>query len=1619
MKPKFRNLIASFAPLSRTSLIVVASICAAGSSHADQTWTGASDALWSSTGNWSGGALPLPTENSVFNGGANLTIDTVASQNIGGISVTSPTGPVTINNNTLTLGSGGIDMSAATQNLTLGSAVTLANDLAQEWKVASGQLLTINGAVTGVTGVVRLNTTAGGTINVSSGTANNLLGRFATLNQADFAGLDASKNVVAGASLSGLGLVTYVANPVGTGANTANLGNGSYDVIDVVNSNLAGYPSAFRLGGTSINSGRGIRFNTAHATGADWVIDNSSSRNFAVQPGYGILVGSAVNTNVVWNGSGTIRTFGSGQHDLYITNHSANSLIFNCGFSVSSGRTWRMTKSGSGKVIFAGQADSVNGGLHIDKGTVQIGNGGATGTVNGTGSYTIASGATLDFNRTDTALSVANVIAGDGVVNQVGTGTVALTGTNTFSGGTNITAGAIAAASGANFGTGGITINGGGVQFAGVFDFTGHLVTIGSAGATFNTNGNAITLVNAFASGSTGSVTKTGAGSLTLTATNDYSGGTVVNAGTLLVNGSSSTGSGTVTVNSGSTIGGTGSATGLVDVKSGGILSPGAGIGTLTVGSLNLNAGSAATYEFNSSPSNDLVAVSGPLTINGGAITLTDVTGSPTNFTTPGTYNLISHTAATLGAGVASLSIANAQPGFTYTLNDTGSMITLTIGTTGVVAHWLTDASGSWIDGVNWSSNPTIPNGNANTAIFDKALTANATISLDGSKTVGALTFSSATFGYTIVPGSGGSITLSNGANPATIANNVGIHEITADIALTSNTLLSSGTVAESLTLSGIVSGSGTLTKPGPGSLSLLGNNTFNGLLTLTGGSTTFTSGALGLGNLTISGASLVWSGGNTQDISNRTIGFGSDPVTFDTNGNDVALVTGAIGNGGTATFTKAGVGRLTLGKDETFTGNVTISGGVLQLGTGGVTGSVIGAINNDAALDINLQNGSVFSNAISGSGSLTHSGSGSLSLNAANTFSGTTSITSGSLVLLNSLALQNSTLNYPTGAGTLSFNVLTAATLGGLSGDLNLGLVNVDTVPVPVALTVGGNNSSTTYNGILSGGGSLTKLGTGTLTLGGANNYTGATTVGAGILDLTYGATIVNTALTVNGTGKLQVSGGSFSSLTSTLAVSSQGLHVTDGTAAFAGTLFADGSSGSSNSAPIIVEGGMLTASSIVLGRTGANLTEAPANTNLYLTAGIVHVTGDLLVGTGSSQPNSTVVTRVDGGNLTVDGAAMVGLNNGGRMSILAVNGGEFISTGTAVNSGVVLGGPWAGQASLYVAGGDATAERIQLGQGAVGGSSLVRLTDGTLYVGSGGIVLGSSGALTTEIRLAGGVLAAKSDWNTSLPVNVSGPATVRASDSTLTAHNITLNGALTGVGSLTKSGDGTLTLTGGNSYTGNTEVSEGTLSVTTKSFNDASGILIFPGSGAHLNLNFSGGDRVATLEVDSVSMPDGIYGALGSGAQFETEAITGTGLLYVNTAVPLSPYESWAVTEGLTIGNNGSTQDPDNDGISNMLEFALGGDPLASDTGILPDLDASGANFVFTFNRAVDSVGDVALVFESGTDLSDWSNTIVIPATTSGSVTVSPGSPNDAITVTIPKGANTTLFGRLKAVK
>jgi autotransporter-associated beta strand protein len=141
---------------------------------------------------------------------------------------------------------------------------------------------------------------------------------------------------------------------------------------------------------------------------------------------------------------------------------------------------------------------------------------------------------------------------------------------------------------------------------------------------------------------------------------------------------------------------------------------------------------------------------------------------------------------------------------------------------------------------------------------------------------------------------------------------------------------------------------------------------------------------------------------------------------------------------------------------------------------------------------------------------------------------------------------------------------------------------------------------------------------------------------------------------------------------------------------------------------------------------------------------------------------------------------------------------------------------------ANLTQSGGTITANGIQFGSttGSYDATSAANLTlsGGSLYIGTQGITRGSAAAaLPVTIQIQGGTLGASQDWSSSMDMQLGTAATIRAQDSGGNARNITLSGILSNDGAangtLTKTGLGTLILSGANSYTGGTTVNAGTL--------------------------------------------------------------------------------------------------------------------------------------------------------------------------------------------------------------
>jgi autotransporter-associated beta strand protein len=219
-------------------------------------------------------------------------------------------------------------------------------------------------------------------------------------------------------------------------------------------------------------------------------------------------------------------------------------------------------------------------------------------------------------------------------------------------------------------------------------------------------------------------------------------------------------------------------------------------------------------------------------------------------------------------------------------------------------------------------------------------------------------------------------------------------------------------------TLSGIVSGSGNVTKSGTGTLTLTNSNTDNGVTDLDAGILNVgSSGALGGGgNLTFLGGTLQYSAANQVDYSS-VIKNSTSAISVDTNSQNVTFATG-LASSNTGGLTKNGAGTLTLSVANTYTGATTVSAGTLSLTHAGTAGNATGGTLGNTAITVNS--------------------GGTLLLGAANAIGTDSNISlSGTFKVANGGSYSEGTGAHATGA---TFNSSTlAATGGSYSGNANV----------------------------------------------------------------------------------------------------------------------------------------------------------------------------------------------------------------------------------------------------------------------------------------------------------------------------------------------------------------------------------------------------------------------------------------------------------------------------------------------------------------------------------------------------------------------------------------------------
>ena len=649
------------------------------------------------------------------------------------------------------------------------------------------------------------------------------------------------------------------------------------------------------------------------------------------------------------------------------------------------------------------------------------------------GSQAIVNNATFQFNAPAQSQTLSGVISGGGLI-QVSNGMLTLAGANTYSGTTLLSGGTLIAGSAENVGVSGplgvggtITFNGGTLGFSvnNVLDASRFSTAAGQA-YRFDTGGQEVTFTNGLSS-SGGTLTKLGAGTLTLAGANTYDGTTTISAGKLVIQGTK-TGTGNIAV---------GDSAALTVFTTGTQVTP----ATLTVGT-----GSTLEFENVSSTTTPplaagTVSVGGPISIN--------INSGPL---APGSsYPLLGWTSGS--APPVSLGILN---GFIGNLSTNGNRIQLNV--TATAYKWTGNNNDAWdlVTPNNWQQNGgSVVFAGGGPVLFDDTAATNQ-VTIDALVQPTTVIVSNNSIAYHLISSGGnnlagsagltkqgsGSLTLAGGANTYTGITTISGGTLSVGALAnggTASDIGSSGSSASNLVLDG-----GTLQYTGTGASSdrsfTLGIN--GGAIDASG------SGALSLSNP----GSLNYTGGGAPRS------FALTGTSMDDN----ILVASIADNGGATTLTKSGPGKWVLTGSNTYSGGTMIADGTLQAGAGGTSGSLgSGSVTNNGRLIFNRSDNLTNNGAISGNGSLVKDGAGTLILPTDNSYAGGTTISNGTLQLgvnggTGKLNANGAITNY----GALVFNNFGSfALLGPISGTGSLTKSGFGSLTLAGANTYTGSN--------------------------------------------------------------------------------------------------------------------------------------------------------------------------------------------------------------------------------------------------------------------------------------------------------------------------------------------------------------------------------------------------------------------------------------------------------------------------------------------------------------------------------------------------------------------------------
>ncbi len=1002
-------------------------------------------------------------------------------------------------------------------------------------------------------------------------------------------------------------------------------------------------------------------------------------------------------------------------------------------------------------------------------------------SVGGTGNYS--------FNGGAITVSATSARAGftgtTGKLEKSGAGTLTLSNTaNTF-GDIELSGGALVFASAAQLGAGADNIRFTGdaalraAPGAGAVAITNQINIDPAVAGTLDTNGQTITHAGALAG--TGTLTKSGAGTLRLTADNSASTLSILaSQGSFLLDGATAKFGGGITAGAGATIGGTGEYTGNVSLLAGSLLQVGADSARsqLTVNNLDINGGKIAFDLFDGNLADQLVVAN-----------LTSLSGS--FGVDVSAFRLGAHTLATIAAGDRAALAANAVvtvggriqagPRQIMKLSVSGNDIIVTGSADssramrwtggGVSGTMWDDANANWTDGAAVN---TFAEGDRVTFTASSGTTH--TIGIAGTRITVSDMIVDGAASYTF-----------NGAAITTDKNSV---------------------------IGSVISGAqGKLTKDGAGRLTLAntGVNDFKGGIELKAGTLALAAaGASGTGAINVTGTATLQMAAADLALANTLDIGAAGALVLDTQANNAAF-DGRLSGGGI--LNKTGSGTLALNTASVFTGTTVLSEGALALGHAAALGAApaklvvgggifsgssghetaaavrvtllnnglavangidLGAAASTLTLDTSAHSGTLAGN-IAGAGNLSKAGAGSLALSGSNTFSGTLAINEGRVVLKSANALGAARL---AGTGTLTiatpgvFAFASTASGGGYSGlvALESGKLSLDANAAAVLSTPGAVLR-------LDAGGAAQKV-SGDVSIRRLALNGGLMSFGMTLGGSPDGILIVDTLDLGTGVSKIGVDTSALLAQQTNPAVPPNPniLDLDNG-----------------------VDGACLIAAANVTGAGTIELTDitgAPIPVPAY--AGIVQGTGTVAKAGYNYRAN------------IVDTGTSAGVYMGyGLTDIEVFNGRQLILNNTH-STDSTLSAKITGSGGLDIQAGGTSA--IVLTHAGNDYTGMTTVSSGTLRTGAIGILAASAGV---EVK-SGATLDLAGNAQTVRNICGNGLITLGAAALTVsnTADN-TFAGSIAGTGRLVKNGAGRLTLSGSSSHTGGVEYRAGSLGI------------------------------------------------------------------------------------------------------------------------------------------------------------------------------------------------------------